>query len=327
MSQLLKPKGFEMQSGPGKHLDEKFAAYSLGSQSSRKFMPTLQLPDILAKIQRKLPPEEVDKLIAEAHTRESSREKSVQHKRATHSWAFSSQSRTEYYAAMQRKDRVPCTGYYTPKFDGVDPNTPVPALKQPKPTPRTRKTGRASEERELEDYLEKGKPCTVFHRQLDRPGPTAMAKDVNEKRFEPLPEPQNYSKNRRIITPILSKLLARHPLQKPHSSPRYSPKFEAVWKKSVPAISFAKVTGRSPDHPSPATHLHYDNICFAQVSPKPLAPNFGSATARPETGALPSHMMKVHHRMSLTVLQESSLLVSSQRTAEVCRSASVGRIV
>ena len=101
MSHLLKPKSFEMQSGPGKHLDEKFNSYSLGSQSSRKFVPTLQLPDILAKIQRKLPPEEVDKLIDEVRGRDGNDVKSVLRKRETKSWAFASQSRTEYYAAIK----------------------------------------------------------------------------------------------------------------------------------------------------------------------------------------------------------------------------------
>ena len=326
MSHLLKPKSFEMQSGPGKHLDEKFNSYSLGSQSSRKFVPTLQLPDILAKIQRKLPPEEVDKLIDEVRGRDGNDVKSVLRKRETKSWAFASQSRTEYYAAIQKKDRVPCTGYYTPKFEGIYANCPVPAMKQPKEKPKTRKTSRASEERELEDYMEKAKTTTVFHLQLNRPDPTSMVKGVNEKRFELVSEPQIYSKNKKIVTPNIAKLLERRPMIKGTSSPRYSPKFDCIWKKSLPTIDFSKLTGRIDDSPPPATHLHYDNIRFTQVSPKPPAVTFGSVTSRPETGMLPSHMQKVNNRTSLTVMQEGSLLMSGRQTADVRRSASVGRI-
>lgn len=328
MAGLVKPKMFSMQSGPGKHCDEKYNAFQLQNAqlSARKFIPSLQLPDFLSKMQRRLPPEALDQLIEETQRVDSKRTGEVAKQQVSQSWVFNAQSRSDYYRAVDRKDRVPSTGYYTPKYSGVYPNVAVPVITPAAPAKLRRINGsRASEAGPIPEYPRRVHTATVFSLQTKRPNPTLRT--VSDQRFEFVNEPLVYSKVKRIVSPDLSKSLRRKTLVQPISSPRYDPKFEAVWKKDLPTIDFGKLTGRSDEATPPATQLSYDNVRFSQTNARPSAVRFNAS--RPETG-FPAHMVGVTSRVGLTVLQESSLVMSAfPFHASVCgalsKNSSIGR--
>lgn len=299
-----------MQSGPGKHCDEKYNAlqqYS-GQTSARKFVPSLQLPDFLSKIQRRLPPETIDELIEEAEREERKVRPAVEKQRVSQTWAFSTLSRQDYYKAVERKDRVPSLGYYVPKYTSIYPSTMTPVIPHPPFTKRKHiDTSRPSEAGPIPEYPRRIPTATVFSLQTKRPDPTKTTHTVSDQRFEVLPEPLVYSKIKRVVSPNLSKSLRRNTLIRPVSSPRYDPKFGAVWKKDLPTIDFGKLTGRSEDAFSPTIHLSYENVRFSQTSPRTSTASF--KTSRPSK-ELPAHMVGVTSRMGLTVLQQSSLVMS-----------------
>ena len=304
MSVFAKPKGFEMRSGPGKHLDEKFNSHRLQEVASRKFVPSLQLPNILSKLQRKLSPQALDRLIEEAKNREGAGRKTERRERNQASAAFAVQGRNEYYQATARRDRVPSLGYYTPLFTGIYSTPSVHILKPSRSARSVGKTARASEMRELPDTLGQSSHVLAFQRQLPRPDPTTMTKDVSEKRFEAVPEPLISSKCKKVVTPNISKFLERRPISTPRTSPRYSPKFDVVWRKSSPALDFAKVTSRRQDASPPGLQLCYENIRFSQTLQKAPQWNFAKVAARPVTEEFPAHMVNVSSRLGLTVQQE-----------------------
>ena len=309
MAGLEKPKMFSMQSGPGKHCDEKYNAFQLQNAqlSARKFVPSLQLPDFLSKMQRRLPPEALDQLIEETQRQDSKRTGEVAKLQVSHSWVFNSQSRSDYYKAVEMKDRVPSTGYYTPKYSGVYPNVAVPVITPAAPAKLKRINGsRASEAGPIPEYPRRVHTATVFSLQTKRPNPTLRT--VSDRRFEFLSEPLVYSKVKRVVSPDLSKSLRRKTLVQAISSPRYDPKFDAVWKKDLPTIDFGKLTGRPVEATPPAVQLSYDNMRFSLTNPRPSAVSFKAS--RPETG-FPAHMVGVTSRVGLTVLQESSLVMSA----------------
>ena len=313
MANTLKPKQFEMQSGPGKHCDEKYNSLRIqdSQQASRKFIPTLQLPDFLSKIQKRLPPQVVDQLIEETQNHDKQEANVVKKTLTSTSWVFNSQSRSEYYQSTQRKDRVPSTGYYLPLYSSIYPNLSVPVIKPAPVRKRKQVNGsKPSEEGEIPDYPPRIKTAVAFNLQLKRPDISKMAHSVSDKRFELVPESLISSRMKRVVTPNLSKSLRRTTLIKTQSSPRYSPRFNAVWKKELPTIDFSKVTGRASMKTQPSTHLHYDNVRFSQINPRVTTSNFGSLSYGPENGALPRYMVSVNSRMALTVLQESSLVMS-----------------
>jgi len=304
MSVFAKPKGFEMRSGPGKHLDEKFNSHRLQEIASRKFVPSLQLPDILSKLQRKLSPQALDQLIEQTKSREGTERKTERRERREKSAAFAVQGRTEYYQATAKRDRVPSLGYYSPLFTGVYSTPSVPVLKPSRSARSVGKTARASELTEVLDTLGQSTHALAFQRQLPRPDPTTMTKNVSEKRFEVVPESLISSKCKKIVTPNISKFLERRPISTPRTNPRYSPNFEVVWRKSSPALDFAKVSGRRQDASPPGLQLCYENIRFSQTLPKAPQWDFARVAARPVAEELPSHMVNLSSRLGLTVQQE-----------------------
>ena len=331
MASLVKPKMFSMQSGPGKHCDEKYNTFQLQNAqlSARKFIPSLQLPDFLSKMQRRLPPEAIDQLIEEAQRHDSKGTHEVAKQQVSQSWVFNAQSRSDYYKAVERKDRVPSTGYYMPTYSGVYPNVAVPVIISPPVTKPKRIDGsRASEAGPIPEYPRRVHTATVFSLQTKRPDPTKTTRTVSDKRFEFIAEPLVYSKVKRVVSPDLSKSLRRKTLIQPISSPLYDPKFNGVWKKDQPTFDFGKLTGRSEEAVSPSSQLAYDNVRFSQTNPQPSVISFKAS--RPETG-FPAHMVRVTSRMGLTVMQESSLVMSAfpfhASIGGISKSSSIGRSV
>lgn len=293
-----------MRSGPGKHLDEKFNSHRLQEVASRKIVPALQLPDILAKLQRKLTPQAIEQLIEETRKNVLTGVKTERKEKRDRSAAFAAQSRAEYYQATAKKDRVPSLGYYSPKFTGIYTTPAVPVLKPSRSAKSVGKTARESEMREMQETIGSGLRGMAFQRQLPRPDPTTMTKDVNEKRFEVVPEPLISSKCKKVVSPNIAGILGRRTTSTPRTTPRYNPNFEAVWRKSAGAVDFGKVCGRREESPPAGIQLYYENVKFSQTTTKAPEWDFARQVPRPVTEELPSHMVNLSSRLGLTVLQE-----------------------
>ena len=310
MAKLVKPSQMTMQSQPGRFCDEKYRTLKLQEQqfTAHDYSPAVSLPDFYGKIQRRVQPTVLEQLTSTQNGSESHRSEKT-HKK---SWAFSTQSRTDYYKAIGNKDRVPSTGYYKPKYDSVFKSAPVPVIPPAPPRKRTpEKTSRASEE----DERPRPRQTTSmipFQLQLNRPDITKMTPDVNEKRFHSVELTPVYSKVRRVQTVDMSKTLKRPNYVDPKPHPKYDPKYELIKKKVVPDIYFGKFSSRVEQLPPSSIHLSYRNIRFSQITPRSQTSQFSALSARPVSDVFPMHMVSVHNRMALTVLQASSLEMSGR---------------
>lgn len=306
MAKLVKPSQMTMQSQPGRFCDEKYRNLKLQEQQFTAHSESLapSLPEFYNKIERKPQPSVLEQLTGKLTVKETSKP------RFKKTWAFSTQSRNDYYRAIGNKDRIPSTGYYKPKYDSVFKAAPTPVIPPAharRPTPV--KTSRPSEETEHE-ALKPALNMVPFQLQLSRPDITRMAPDVNEKRFHSVEVTPVYSNIRRVRTVDMSKTLNRPDYidAKPH--PKYDPKYELIKKKVVPDIYFGKVSPRVDRLPPTSSRLDYSNIRFSQTMPRTAASQFSALASRPVSDTFPTHMVKVNTRMSLTVLQASSLAMS-----------------
>ena len=299
-----------MQSQPGRFCDEKYRTLKLQEQqfTAHSTASTVSLPEFYSKVEKPVRPSVLEQLLSVKHPPAESRPD-------RRSWAFAAQSRAEYYKSKGGKSHIPNAGYYMPKYDSVFRAAPAPTI----PPVHSHHSSTPSNARPLDEDEKPIRklilPSVPFDLQLSRPDITSLAPNVSEKRFEQIPFSPVSSRTRKPVTVDFSKMLRRPNYLPARPHPRYNPNYALVSKKVVPDIDFGKLTSRDNLHVPQSIQLTYRHVQFSQTAPRARTSQF--LTSRPISEVFPAHMVKVHSRTSLTVLQEGSLLMNGMRSASV----------
>jgi len=303
-----------MQSQPGRFCDEKYRNLKLQEQqfTAHSTASTVSLPDFYSKVEKPVRLSVLEQLL-------SAKKPPVESGPDRKSWAFAAQSRTDYYKSTGSKDHNPSAGYYMPQYNSVFKATPAPKIPPMHSHRNYTPTGsRPSEEEDERPVRRLMLPSVPFDLQLSRPDIVTLAPNVSEKRFEQIPFSPVSSRVRKPVTVDFSKMLRRPNYAPARPHPRYNPNYDFVSKKVVPDIDFGKLTSRGDPHLARSTQLAYRNVKFSQTASRARTSQF--LTSRPVSDVFPTHMVKVHSRTSLTVLQEGSLLMNGLRSASVAGS-------